>query len=245
MFTHQDEKWYSRTLMITGEDGFQRLRKSHVLVAGLGGVGAYAAEQLTRAGIGKLTIIDGDYIHPTNLNRQLLALNSSLKKPKAMLMAERLLDINPDIDLVVVQEYVKDERMIELLSQPLDYVVDAIDTLSPKAYMLYHSLRLGHPLVSSMGAGGKFNPNDVKLVDIEQTYNCQLAQALRKKLHKLGVYRGFKAVFSPEIVSKSAFMEVENERNKKSTVGTISYMPAIFGCFCAAAVIQDILNNEA
>lgn len=238
------EHWFSRTLMITGDAGYERLQSSHVLIAGLGGVGAYAAEQLARAGVGRLTIIDGDTVHLTNLNRQLLAVHSTLHKPKAELMAERLRDINPEIQLDVIQEYVKDQRVIDLLSQPIDFVIDAIDTLSPKAYLIYHALRLGHSLVSSMGAGGKFDPNQVKLVDIEETYNCQLAQALRKKLHKLGVKSGFQAVFSPEPVPKSAFIEVEGERNKKSTVGTISFMPAIFGCFCAAAAINYLLTKQ-
>lgn len=234
------EPWYARTLMISGEERFRKWQSAHVMVAGLGGVGAYAAEQLVRAGIGKLTIIDGDCIHSTNLNRQLLALNSTLGDSKASLMARRLKDINPDVVLEVIDEYVKDQRLIDILSQPFDYVVDAIDTLSPKVNLIYHSLKNGHRLVSSMGAGGKFDPNLIKLVPIEETYNCQLAQAMRKKLHKLDVYTGFKAVFSPESVPKSAFQEVEGERNKKSMVGTISYMPAIFGCFCAAAVINDL-----
>jgi tRNA A37 threonylcarbamoyladenosine dehydratase len=214
-----------------------------VLVAGLGGVGAYAAEQLVRAGVGQLTVVDGDKVNPTNRNRQLPALISTTGRPKTEVMAERLLDINPDLKLIVIQEYIKDQRMIDILEAGYDYVVDAIDTLSPKVYLIYHTMRLGMPLISSMGAGGKFDPSQVKVVDISQTNNCKLAYYMRKRLHKLGIWSGFKAVFSAEEVSRQSVELSEGEINKKSTVGTISYMPAIFGCFCAAGVLEDLLRK--
>jgi tRNA A37 threonylcarbamoyladenosine dehydratase len=214
-----------------------------VLVAGLGGVGAYAAEQLVRAGVGQLTVVDGDKVNPTNRNRQLPALISTTGRPKTEVMAERLLDINPDLKLTVIQEYIKDQRMIDILETGYNYVVDAIDTLSPKVYLIYHTMRLGMPLISSMGAGGKFDPSQVKIVDISQTNNCKLAYYMRKRLHKLGIWSGFKAVFSPEEVSRQSVELSEGEINKKSTVGTISYMPAIFGCFCAAGVLEDLLKK--
>jgi tRNA A37 threonylcarbamoyladenosine dehydratase len=235
--------WKARTQLLIGEEAIARLSNAHVLVAGLGGVGAYAAEQLVRAGVGQLTVVDGDKVNPTNRNRQLPALISTTGRPKTEVMAERLLDINPDLKLTVIQEYIKDQRMIDILETGYNYVVDAIDTLSPKVYLIYHTMRLGMPLISSMGAGGKFDPSQVKIVDISQTNNCKLAYYMRKRLHKLGIWSGFKAVFSPEEVSRQSVELSEGEINKKSTVGTISYMPAIFGCFCAAGVLEDLLKK--
>ncbi len=235
--------WQARTRLLMGDDNIDKLSKANVLVAGLGGVGAYAAEQLVRAGIGSLTIVDGDSVHLTNRNRQLPALVSTIGRPKTEVMKERLLDINPDLKLTMVQEYIKDQRMIDILETGFDYVVDAIDTLSPKVYLIYHTMRLGMPLISSMGAGGKFDPNVVQIVDISKTNNCKLAYYMRKRLHKLGIWEGFKAVYSPEEVSRSAVELSEGEFNKKSTVGTVSYMPAIFGCFCAAGVVQDLVGK--
>lgn len=235
--------WQARTRLLVGDDNIEKLRNANILVAGLGGVGAYAAEQLVRAGIGSLTIVDGDSVHLTNRNRQLPALVSTIGRPKTEVMQERLLDINPNLKLTLVQEYIKDQRMIDILETGFDYVVDAIDTLSPKVYLIYHTMRLGMPLISSMGAGGKFDPNLVKIVDISETNNCKLAYYMRKRLHKLGIWEGFKAVYSPEEVSRSAIELSEGEFNKKSTVGTISYMPAIFGCFCAAGVVTDLVGS--
>lgn len=240
---NEDNSWKARTQLLIGEEAIARLSNAHVLVAGLGGVGAYAAEQLVRAGVGQLTVVDGDKVNPTNRNRQLPALISTTGRPKTEVMAERLLDINPDLKLTVIQEYIKDQRMIDILETGYDYVVDAIDTLSPKVYLIYHTMRLGMPLISSMGAGGKFDPSQVKVVDISQTNNCKLAYYMRKRLHKLGIWSGFKAVFSPEEVSRQSVELSEGEINKKSTVGTISYMPAIFGCFCAAGVLEDLLKK--
>lgn len=236
------ENWQARTRLLLGDQKMERLQNAHILVAGLGGVGAYAAEQLVRAGIGRITIVDGDTVHATNRNRQLPALISTTGKPKTEIITERLLDINPELKINAIAEYIKDERMIEILEEGYDYVVDAIDTLSPKVYLIYHTIRLGMPLISSMGAGGKFDPMQVKIADISETNNCKLAYYMRKRLHKLGIWKGFKAVYSPEDVSREAVQLSEGELNKKSTVGTISYMPAIFGCFCAAGVINDIVG---
>ncbi len=234
------ENWQARTSLLLGEQNMIKLSNAHVLVAGLGGVGAYAAEQLARAGVGRLSLVDGDKVHATNRNRQLPALISNTGRYKTEIMAERLSDINPEIKLHLYTEYIKDQRMIDILESGYDYVVDAIDTLSPKVYLIYHTLRLGLPLVSSMGAGGKTDPTQVQITDISNTYNCKLAYYMRKRLHKLGIWSGFDAVYSPEEVSRTAVELAEGEINKKSTVGTISYMPAVFGCFCAAAVIRNL-----
>lgn len=236
------ENWQSRTALIIGEQKLEKIKNSHVLVVGLGGVGAYAAEQLVRAGIGKLTIVDGDTVHPSNRNRQLAALVSTNALPKTEVMSIRLKDINPELELTVVTHYIKDQRLIDLLSKPYDYVIDAIDTLAPKVYLLYYAVKYGHRVVSSMGAGGKFDPQRIEVVDISQTKNCRLAYYMRKKLHKLDVWSGITAVYSPEEVDKKTVQEEHGELNKKSTVGTISYMPAIFGCFCASVVLRDLLE---
>ncbi len=236
--------WQQRTQLLIGPEAVQLLAEKHVLVCGLGGVGAMAAEQLCRAGIGRLTIVDGDVVSETNRNRQLPALTSTLHVPKTEVMAARLLDINPELKLQVVQQYIKDQPMIDLLEVGYDYVVDAIDTLSPKVYLLYHAHRLGLKIVSSMGAGGKFNPEMVQIADISKSYNCKLAYYMRKRLHKLGIWNGITVVFSPEEVSTHAVELSEGEMNKKSTVGTISYMPALFGCFCASVVLQSFLGRK-
>ncbi|MBQ3681042.1 MAG: tRNA threonylcarbamoyladenosine dehydratase, partial [Paludibacteraceae bacterium] len=209
---------------------------------GLGGVGGYVAEQLTRAGIGELTIVDGDVVSQSNMNRQLLALQSTQGKPKAEVMAARLRDINPDIKLHVVNQFMKDQALIDLISQPYDYVVDAIDTVSPKVFLLYYAVQNNQRIVSCMGAGGKMHPDKIEIADIDKSHHCHLAFYIRKKLHKLGIRTGIKVVFSPEPVSKSAVIEEESQ-NKASNVGTISYMPAAFGCFCASVVINGLLEK--
>ena len=236
------ETWNHRTEMLIGVDNLELFNSKHVLVAGLGGVGAFAAEMLCRAGIGKLTIVDGDVVAPSNRNRQLLALKSTEGKRKADLMAARLCDINPGIQLEVIDEYMKDKRVEAILDHPYDYVVDAIDTLSPKVFFIKGAIDNGLRLVSSMGAGGKMNPALVEAGDISETHSCKLAFYIRKRLQKFGIRAGFKAVFSPEPIEKERIIRTENEPNKKSTVGTISYMPAVFGCFCASVVIRDLIS---
>ena len=235
-------EWQERTRLLLGDEGFEKLNSSHVLVVGLGGVGGYVAEQLTRAGIGELTIVDGDVVSQSNMNRQLLALQSTQGKPKAEVMAARLRDINPDIKLHVVNQFMKDLALIDLISQPYDFVVDAIDTVSPKVFLLYYAVQNNQRIVSCMGAGGKMHPDKIEIADIDKSHHCHLAFYIRKKLHKLGIRTGIKVVFSPEPVNKSAVIEEESQ-NKASNVGTISYMPAAFGCFCASVVINDLVEK--
>lgn len=234
------DNWLSRTELLLGIEKLQKLKASGVLVVGLGGVGAYAAEMICRAGVGRITIVDGDTIHPTNRNRQLPALISTEGSPKAAIMGERLRGINPELDLTVIGEFIRDERMIEILDRGFDYVVDAIDTLSPKIYLIYNSLQRGYRVVSSMGAGGKSDPLGIRINDISETTGCPLARMLRKRLHRLGIRNGVTAVYSPEPVDKSRVVPVTGERNKASVVGTISYMPPAFGIACASVVIRDL-----
>ena len=237
------ENWQERTELLLGKEKINKLAESHVLIAGLGGVGGIAAEMICRAGVGNITIVDSDKIQPSNRNRQIPALISTEGILKTKVVGERLKDINPQLNLVIINEYIIDEKITEVLSMAkYDYVVDAIDTLSPKIYLIYNCLNLNLKLVSSLGAGRKFDPQQIKIVDISETYNCKLAYYLRKKLHKIGITSGFQAVFSPEDVNEGSIEIVENEKNKKSRVGTISYMPAIFGCFTASVVIRDLIK---
>jgi tRNA A37 threonylcarbamoyladenosine dehydratase len=232
--------WLSRTELLLGEDGLNKLKASNVLIVGLGGVGGYAAEMICRAGVGKMTIVDGDTIHTTNRNRQLLALKSTDSKAKALVMAERLKDINPGLDVTVINEYIRDERMTEILDSGFSYVVDAIDTLSPKVFLIYHAVMKKIPVVSSMGAGGKFDPTRIAVSDISETTDCSLARILRKRLHRLGIRDGVTAVYSSEAIDKSRVIPATGEKNKASIIGTISYMPAAFGVACASVVIRDL-----
>ncbi len=235
-------EWLSRTELLIGKNNITKLQKAHILIVGLGGVGAYAAEQICRAGIGAITIVDGDIVQSTNRNRQLLALISNEEILKTDVLAKRLSDINPELKLNIINEFIKDEKEVEILKMAkYDYVIDAIDTLSPKIFLIYHSIKNNYKIVSSMGAGGKSDPSQVKIADISESYNCRLAFYIRKKLRKLGVSSGFKVVFSPEKIKGEMFL-TENEQNKKSTIGTISYMPPIFGCYCASVVINDIIG---
>jgi len=234
------DNWLSRTEMLLGKEGLEKLRSSNVLVVGLGGVGAYAAETICRAGVGNMTIVDGDKVNVSNLNRQLSALRSTEGKPKAEIMGERLKDINPELNLTVIVEFIKDKRIEEILDPGFDYVVDAIDTLSPKFFLIYNSYLRKYPVVSSMGAGGKFDPSKITVCDISETKNCPLARNLRKRLHHFGIMEGITAVYSPEVADKTKIMPAEREMNKASIVGTISYMPGVFGLFCASVVIRDL-----
>lgn len=234
--------WQERSLLLLGEESLLKLRANRVAVIGLGGVGAYAAEMIARAGVGKMLILDSDVVVSTNKNRQLLALDSTIGQSKAELMKARLLDINPNIELTVVSEYLTAENVERILAPfSPDYVVDAIDTLSPKLSLIAFAYNRDLPLVSSMGAGAKYDATKIRITDISKSFNCPLAYVIRKKLRREGISKGFKVVFSEELPDKEAVIAVE-EQNKKSQVGTISYIPAVFGCIVAQCVIIDLLN---
>lgn len=233
--------WQQRTELLLGREKTERLRRAHVLVVGLGGVGAYAAEMLCRAGIGHMTIVDADTVQPTNINRQLPALHSTLGQYKADVLAARFRDINPDIRLDVLPVYLKNEAITELLdSERFDFVVDAIDTVAPKCYLIYNALKRGLKIVSSMGAGAKSDITQVRFADLWETYHCGLSKAVRKRLQKMGMKRKLPVVFSTEQADTNAVVLVDDEQNKKSTTGTVSYMPAVFGCYLAEYVIKRI-----
>ena len=232
--------WLNRTELLLGPDKLDILRRSHVLIVGLGGVGSATAEMLCRAGVGKLTLADGDIVEPGNRNRQLIALISTEGQKKTEVLAKRLLDINPEIELVLNDNYLKEDPMIRLLENKYDYVVDAIDTLSPKAYMLLNAVRLNHSVVSAMGAGAKLDISKIQVADISETHTCTFAFDIRKRLRRLGLTTGFKAVFSSEQPIKESVVYSNTSKNKKSVAGTISYMPVVFGCYCASVVIRDL-----
>ncbi len=239
----ETNNWLERTELLLGEEKLRQLRDAHVLVVGLGGVGAYAAEMIARAGVGELTLADADVVSVSNINRQLVALHSTVGRPKAEVLADRLTDINPGVKLHIVNKYIRDEETYTLLDAArYDYVVDAIDTLSPKLALIAAALERGYPLVSSMGAGAKLDPAQLEIADIGRTHHCPLAHMLRKRLHKIGIRSGFRAVFSPEPAREGAMILCE-ETNKKSNVGTISYLPALFGIGCASVVIRGLIGE--
>lgn len=242
--TMKSRDWCERTELLLGVEKAEKLRGSHVLVVGLGGVGAYAAEMIARARVERMTIVDADTVSVSNINRQLVALHSTVGLPKAEILAARLMDINPEIQLTVIQEYIKDEATDILLDREPDYdfAVDAIDTLAPKVNLIKGCLDRNIPLVSSMGAGAKTDPTLVEIKDIGKSHHCPLAHMLRKRLHKVGIRSGFPVVFSPEPVREGSMILCE-EQNKKSNVGTISYMPAVFGCACASVAVRTLLGE--
>lgn len=240
----QDELWYERTEILVGKKNIEKFENSIVAVIGLGGVGAYAAEMLGRAGIGTLILLDSDNINVTNKNRQLLALDSTIGKSKCALMEERLRDINPGVKIIAIDDYLNEENIVQLLGgyNP-DYLIDAIDTLSPKISLIKYCMEHKIPHVSSMGAGAKYDATAIRLTDISKSFNCPLAYMLRKRLRKEGISKGFKVVFSEELPVKEAIIPME-ERNKKSRTGTISYLPAVFGCVCAQAAIEYLVKKD-
>lgn len=235
------EDWKQRTRLLLGEEKSERLRQAHVLVVGVGGVGAYAAEMLCRAGVGRLTLVDADTVQPTNINRQLPALHSTLGQPKVEVLAARFRDINPEVELTVLPVFLKDENIPQLLDAArYDFVVDAIDTLAPKCYLIAEALRRRIKIVSSMGAGAKSDITQIRFADIWNTYHCGLSKAVRKRLQKMGIRHKLPVVFSTEQADPKAVLLTDDERNKKSTCGTVSYMPAVFGCYLAEYVIRRL-----
>ena len=235
------EEWRQSTQLMLCDEKMELLRQAHVLGVGLGRVGAYAAEMICRAGVGRMTIVDADMVQPTNLNRQLPALHSTLGMSKAEILEKRFRDINPEIGLTVLPVFLKDENIPELLdAASYDFVVDAIDTLSPKCHLIAEAMKRHIKIVSSMGAGAKSDITQVRFADIWDTYHCGLSKAVRKRLQKMGIKRKLPVVFSTEQADPKAVLLTEDEMNKKSTCGTVSYMPAVFGCYLAEYVLKRL-----
>lgn len=237
-----DLSWLSRTEALIGRTAIEKLSKSHVLILGLGGVGSFAAEFICRGGIGKMTIIDGDTVDPSNRNRQLPALSTNHGVSKAMIMKERLLAINPELELNVIDDFIVPDKIKDLISLSPDYCVEAIDSITPKLFFIRQALDAKLPFVSSMGAGGKLDPTKIIIDDISRSYNCKLAQHIRKKLKKHGIYTGVKVAFSSELPVKESLLYTDGNNFKKSAYGTMSYLPAAFGGAIASVAIRDLIS---
>lgn len=237
-----DTAWLSRTELLIGKENLEKLHRSHVLVVGMGGVGSFAAEFICRAGVGEMTIVDGDVVDPSNRNRQLPALATTHGQSKADLMGERLIQINPELKLHVIKEFIMPGMVDNLLNAPLDFVVDAIDSITPKLTLIKAAYAKNLRLVSSMGAGGKLDPTKLHVTDISKTYNCPFAQQIRKQLRQEGIKNGIKVVFSPEEPDKKSIMRTDGTNFKKSAYGTISYLPATFGATLSSVVIRDLIE---
>ena len=240
-----EKNWLERTELLIKERGARKLLKSDVLVIGLGGVGSFAAEFLARAGIGTMTIVDGDTVDITNINRQLPALHSTIGLSKADLMQARLMDINPNLKLTQISRFLEPEDMVEILdADKFDYVLDCIDSVTPKITLIKAAKRKKIKVVSCMGAGGKTDPSKVMVRDISKTYNCYLAKQVRKRLKKESINKGIRCVFSNEIQQENSLKLTDGTNYKKSFYGTISYIPAMFGLYAAAEVINHLLKND-
>jgi len=238
-----DTAWLSRTELLIGKEKLTKLNNAHVLIVGMGGVGSFAAEFICRAGVGAMTIIDGDVVDPSNRNRQLPALATTHGMSKAELMGDRLMQINPELKLTIIKEFVMPDRVAYMLDSKPDYVVDAIDSITPKVTFIRAAHAKGLKLVSSMGAGARLDPTCLKIADISKSYNCPFAQQIRKILRGHGISKGIRVVFSPEPANKDSLMFTDGSNFKKSAYGTISYLPATFGATLASVVIRDLIDT--
>ncbi len=235
--------WLQRTEVLLGAEVLERMKNLRVMVIGLGGVGSFAAEFLARAGVGNMTIVDGDTVDLSNTNRQLPALHSNVGKRKTAVMAERMLDINPELNLTVRDEFINPETVKDLITNDFDYIFDCIDSIQPKQYVIVACKQKGVRVVSSMGAGGRLDPSKVQVADLADTFNCPFAQQVRKGLKRKGVYRGVTVVFSSERVSKEHMMMTDGSKFKKSFYGTSSYIPALFGLNMASVVVREVAGR--
>lgn len=234
-------KWDSRTELLLGKEKNECLKTSTVLVAGVGGVGGYAVEMLARAGVGNLVIIDDDVVKETNINRQIIATAKNVGTSKVQLMKERILEINPQASVLAIRDFIDEDNVGEFIRRfKPNFVIDAIDSISPKIALIKYCIENNVKIISSMGAGGRLDPTKIQYADISKTTNCALARTVRERLKKQGITKGLPTVFSTEPVRKESIITVTDERNKCSTLGTVSYFPALFGCYLAAYVINNL-----
>jgi len=236
------DDWLDRTELLIKKEGVEKLKNTNILIVGLGGVGSFAAEFIARSGVGKLTIVDGDDVDNTNINRQLPAMKSTVGKPKVEVIAERLKDINPELELTILKEFLSPERAIEVVTSEFDYVMDCIDSVTPKLNLLLAAKRKKVKVISAMGAGGKTDPSKIVVTDISKTYHDMLSKQIRKRLRKHKIDKGIRVVFSTESPDKNSVEITDGSNFKKSFYGTISYMPALFGLHAAAEVIRYLLD---
>lgn len=237
-------QWQERAALLFKEEGINKLTKANVLIVGMGGVGSFAAEFLVRAGVGNMTIVDGDTIDITNINRQLPALHSTVGQSKVDLMELRLLDINPDLNVIKIQEFLSPERALEIVTSDFDYVLDCIDSVTPKLNLIIAAKRKRVKVISNMGAGGKMEASKVVVRDISKTEYCPLAKNIRKRLKLAGINKGVKAVYSTELPESTSLKLTDGKNYKKSFYGTNSWIPALFGLYTAETVVKYLLKKE-
>lgn len=237
-------EWTERAELLFKKEGLEKLKNANILIVGVGGVGSFAAEFIARAGVGKITIVDGDVVDITNINRQLPALHSTVGEPKIDVVGNRLMDINPELELTKIKEFLSPERAFEIVSDEYDFVMDCIDSVTPKLNLIIAAKRKKVKIVSSMGAGGKMEASKVQVADISKTQNCFLAKAIKKRLKEVKIDKGVKVVFSSEIQDESSLKTTDGKNFKKSFYGTNSYMPGLFGLYVAETVIRHILKKE-
>jgi tRNA A37 threonylcarbamoyladenosine dehydratase len=236
-------EWTERAELLLKKEGLDKLRNATVLIVGLGGVGSFAAEFLARAGVGAMTIVDGDVVDITNINRQLPALHSTVGQPKIKIVGDRLMDINPALKLTKVEEFLSPERALEIVSEEFDYVLDCIDSITPKLNLIIAAKRKRVKIISSMGAGGKMEASKVKVADINNTVNCFLAKTIRRRLKEVKIDK-LKVVFSSEIQDNTSLKMTDGSNYKRSFYGTNSYMPGLFGLYAAETVIRYLIKKE-
>jgi tRNA A37 threonylcarbamoyladenosine dehydratase len=234
---------HERTRILVGEAGISRLGAAHVFLAGLGGVGSYAAEALARAGIGELTLVDHDRVSGSNLNRQLPALRSTLGRKKIEVVAERIRDIEPACRLHLFDAFLDPDNIPDRLPE-CSVVIDAIDSLSAKAALVAEAYQRGLTVVSSMGAGGRMDPTRLRVTDLQDTIVCPLARAMRTHLRRRGVGRGVIAVWSDEDPMPPLPPEDVGRGRPRAVNGTVSYMPALFGLTTAGIAVRRILRGD-
>lgn len=237
-------QWTERAELLFKPEGLKKLEKANILIVGVGGVGSFAAEFIVRAGVGKITIVDGDVVDITNINRQLPALHSTVGLAKIDVVGDRLMDINPELQLTKIKEFLSPERAFEMVSDEFDYVMDCIDSVTPKLNLIIAAKRKRIKIISSMGAGGKMEAAKVKVADISNTENCFLAKAIKKRLKAVKIDKGVKVVYSSEIQDESSLVKTDGKNYKKSFYGTNSYMPGLFGLYAAETVIRHILKRD-
>ena len=242
-------KQFHRTELLFGKEAMKIFSETRVAVMGLGGVGSFAAEALARSGIGSLLLVDFDKISPSNLNRQIIALHSTVGKMKTEVMKSRISDINPRAKIDIYSDFV-DQNSRENLLKNVDFVVDAIDSLTPKVGLLEDVYHQKIPLISVMGAGSRFDPSQIRLADISETSVCPLARKVRKYLHRRGIFKGIPVIFSLEKpipqfdFEEGSIDEWVGERGRKrGTLGSVVYLPAIMGLWAASYVLQKLTKS--
>ncbi|MBQ5682764.1 MAG: tRNA threonylcarbamoyladenosine dehydratase [Peptococcaceae bacterium] len=234
---------YDRTRMLVGDAGMEKLQNAHVFIAGIGGVGSFTAEALARAGVGTLTLLDNDTVDITNLNRQIHATQKTVGRPKVEVMAERIREINPDIQVHTINAFLLDDNTESVLGDGgYDYIVDAVDTVTAKLSLILYARERNIPVISSMGTANKLDATKFEVVDISKTHTCPLARVMRKELRDRGIISGVEVLYSTALPVKiQTAADAEDGERKKPVPASISYVPSVAGLLLAGHVIQQLL----